>query len=295
MQNRFKQLFTGIVIYLVVFAGQTLKAQSASDLRFNEVLVYNDSNYVDEFGLRSGWIEIVNSSFSNVNIAGCYLTDDLNNPTKYWIPTGTQLTALAPRGFILFFADDHPSRGIFHLNFTLEEGKTIALVDANGRTIIDKLELGKGHRPDVSYARLSPDHDSWEFKEKTTPGSDNDHSKKASSGEKFVQIDPAGMGLTLVAMFVVFSSLAILYIFYKMIGRLFTRTKKAKPKKGEAITAVAPVEQLSGEVNAAIAMTLYLYQTEMHDFENTVLTIKKVSRSYSPWSSKIYTLRKTPR
>jgi len=51
---------------------------------------------------------------------------------------------------------------------------------------------------------------------------------------------------------------------------------------------------MSGEVNAAIAMALHLYQSEMHDYENTVLTIQKVSRNYSPWSSKIYTLRKTP-
>jgi hypothetical protein len=51
---------------------------------------------------------------------------------------------------------------------------------------------------------------------------------------------------------------------------------------------------MSGEVNAAIAMTIHLYLSEMHDYENTVLTIQKVSRNYSPWSSKIYTLRKTP-
>ena len=55
-----------------------------------------------------------------------------------------------------------------------------------------------------------------------------------------------------------------------------------------------PKEEMSGEVNPAIAMALHLYQSELHDYENTVLTIQKVSRNYSPWSSKIYTLRKTP-
>lgn len=294
MQNRIKQLFAGIVVFLLVGAAHSLKAQSASDLRFNEVLVFNESNCVDEFGQRSGWIEIMNSSYSNINIGGCYLTDDLDNPTKYWIPVGTSETALAPRGYILFFADNHPSRGIFHLNFSLDNGKTIALFDANGRTLIDKLEIGDGHQPDVSYARLSAESDQWEMKEKTTPRSDNDHSRKATSGEQFVAMDPIGFGMTLVAMFVVFSALAVLYIVYKSIGRIFTRSKKAKPAVG--VEAKVPSEvEISGELNAAIAMALYLYQSEMHDYENTVLTMKKVSRPYSPWSSKIYTLRKSPR
>ena len=48
-------------------------------------------------------------------------------------------------------------------------------------------------------------------------------------------------------------------------------------------------------VYAAIAMALYLYQNELHDYENTVLTINKVSKNYSPWSSKLYGLREIPR
>ena len=54
-------------------------------------------------------------------------------------------------------------------------------------------------------------------------------------------------------------------------------------------------DRLSGEVNAAIAMALYLYSGEIHDQENPVLTMVRVSRTYSPWSSKIYGLRKLPR
>lgn len=54
-------------------------------------------------------------------------------------------------------------------------------------------------------------------------------------------------------------------------------------------------DRLSGEVNAAIAMALYLYSSEIHDQENPVLTMIRVSRTYSPWSSKIYGLRKLPR
>jgi Na+-transporting methylmalonyl-CoA/oxaloacetate decarboxylase gamma subunit len=275
---------------------QALKAQNAGDLRLNEILVYNDSNYVDEYGVRSSWIEIVNSSYSNVNIGGCYLTDDMDNPTKYWIPSGAPETAMPPRSYLVFFADNRPTRGIFHLNFDLLQPKVIALFDANGRTLIDKLEIPGGQKPDRSYARISPGSDQWEFKEKTTPGSDNDHSKRATSGEQFVKMDPDGIGMTLIAMSVVFSALIILFFVFKGTGYLFTRNKAEKGKTGKAVVAAKPASAaISGEVNAAIAMALYLYQNEMHDFENTVLTVKKVARPYSPWSSKIYTLRKNPR
>lgn len=57
-------------------------------------------------------------------------------------------------------------------------------------------------------------------------------------------------------------------------------------------TAITPT---SVEAYAAIAMALYEMNGEVHDFENTVLTIKDIDRSYSPWSSKIYTLREIPR
>ena len=43
-----------------------------------------------------------------------------------------------------------------------------------------------------------------------------------------------------------------------------------------------------------MAIHLYKLDNEAHDFETTILTINKESKSYSPWSSKIYTLRETP-
>ena len=58
-------------------------------------------------------------------------------------------------------------------------------------------------------------------------------------------------------------------------------------KKGED-------DKKSGEVYAAITMALYEV-TELHDEEDTVLTIKDTERSYSPWSSKIFSMREIPK
>ncbi len=302
MQKRNLHLFSGILILLaVVFGVSNVKAQNATDFRLNEILVINESNYQDDFGQHSSWIEIFNSSYSPVNLGGCFLTDDLNNPTKYWIPTGDPATQISPRCYVVFWADNKPARGIFHLNFTIEEGKTIALFDANGRTMIDKIQIPANQVADITYGRVNNDSDKWAQLDKTTPGANNDYSRRASSGEKFVEMDPSGLGMTLIAMIVVFSALAILYIIYNTIGSFFIRKARVAANKQESevvktsVAKTSSKEELSGEVNAAIAMALYMYQNEMHDFENTVLTINKVSRTYSPWSSKIYTLRKSPR
>lgn len=295
MRDRLRQLLFGTIVLSLMISGYTLQAQNAGDLRLNEILVYNDSNYVDEYGVRSSWIEIVNTSYSNVNIAGCFLTDDLDNPRKYWIPAGAPETFMPPRSYLVFFADNRPTRGIFHLNFDLRDAKVIALFDANGKTLIDKLEIPGEQKPDISYARLYSDSDQWELKTETTPGADNDHSRKPSSGEQFVEMDPSGIGMTLIAMFVVFSALLILFFVFTGTARLFTRKKAERGKPKDIIATASGSDVISGEVNAAIAMALYLYQSEIHDFENTVLTVKKVARPYSPWSSKIYTLRKNPR
>jgi len=57
---------------------------------------------------------------------------------------------------------------------------------------------------------------------------------------------------------------------------------------------IADQGKLSDEVNAAIATTLLELDNEVHDIENTVLTISRTQRPYSPWSSKIYGLNQVP-
>lgn len=48
------------------------------------------------------------------------------------------------------------------------------------------------------------------------------------------------------------------------------------------------------EIAAAISVALNLYLSEVHDYEQAIITMQKVMRPYSPWSSKIYGLRQIP-
>ena len=83
---------------------------------------------------------------------------------------------------------------------------------------------------------------------------------------------------------------------FKSFGK-FTSGGSKKAVKPAIETAIpeVPKSDVSGEVNAAIAMALFMYSNELHDQENPVITMIKVSRTYSPWSSHIYGLRKSPR
>ena len=60
----------------------------------------------------------------------------------------------------------------------------------------------------------------------------------------------------------------------------------------EAASGTRP-EHDSGEEIAAIVMAIHEH-FNAHDTESTILTINKVKRAYSPWSSKIYNLRTLP-
>ncbi len=281
-----------IALVLVLFAGKTY-AQSTRDLRINEILVVNDSNYVDDYGQHSGWIEIFNSAYNTVDIGGSYLTNDPANPTKYYIPKGDPITKIAPRNYLVFFADSVPTRGILHLNFTLVGSNYLAIYEGNGRTLIDATKYGV-QKPDISFGRLTDGNHEWGFLEKTTPLANNYTGTIVSPGEKFVKMDPYGVGMAVIAMSVVFAALILLYIVFKNTKRIyginFKKLFSKEPQKETVVENTVEVE-ISGEVNAAIAMALYLYISELHDHEEAILTIKKVSRTYSPWSSKIYGLR----
>ena len=120
---------------------------------------------------------------------------------------------------------------------------------------------------------------------------------------EFAMSDPYGGLMALMGMVIVFSALLMLYIILSNTPKLYTASFKAKlkelnPLRKKPVVVAIPeatqqekLDNLTGEVNAAIAAAIHLYRFELHDFEDTVLTIKKVSRTYSPWSSKIYGLR----
>lgn len=278
-----------------IIVGLIVSAQSAKDLRINEILIKNTLNYEDNYGERSAWIEIFNSAYNKVNIGGCYLTDDLKNPTKYRIPKNDPNTFIPSRYFAIFWADGKTTHGTFHLNFKLDStSRLVALFDQDGKSIIDSISIPNLNE-NIAFGREADGEANWTILNKTTPMATNFTSESVSPGQRFAASDPSGVGMTLVAMSVVFIALILLYLFFRQFGLQNIKGQKKKIETQAALEGKIVVhEEISGEIFAAISAALYLYETEQHDYESTILTINRAAKNYSPWSSKIYGLRQTP-
>ncbi len=301
---------------LTLICGSTF-GQSATSMRINEVLVNNTDNFEDDYGTHQPWIELFNTSFASVDIRNCYLTNDRRVLDKslspmeraammYPIPKGDVLTSIPPRQHVLFWADNMPKRGNFHLNFTLDPNGSnwIALYDANATTLIDSITvpplaancsygLVEDGVKDKGWAIMGIDN---RF---VTPSTNN---KTLDTNEKidgFKTKDPIGIGMAIMAMLVVFVGLILLYAVFKIVNNIGIAFAKKNAMRAHGITDKQEAKKRaigteSGEVFAAISMALHEYQENVHDIEDTILTINRVKRSYSPWNSKIYALRQTP-
>ena len=282
--------------------------KSNNKLVLNEVLITNEGNYQDDYGLHSAWIEIFNRSYGSADLAGCDLkaSSQPGDTASYFIPKGDVLTLVKPRQHSLFWADGEARRGTFHTNFTLnpETQNWIGLYDS-GRNLLDQITIPAGAlQANQSYARVSDAAEKWEVKDGSaekyvTPSTNNKTIDSNAKMEKFEEHDSDGIGMSISAMSVVFCGLILLYISFKIVGRVSVNLSKRNAMKAKGITDKQEAKEKKlgeapGEIFAAIAMAMHEMQSDVHDVEDTVLTITRVKRSYSPWSSKIYTLRETP-
>lgn len=300
MKKKLTLLFVAMTVCTVIAS-----AQGRNGLRINEVMVSNESSVVDDYGYRNGWVELFNSTFAPLEISSVYITDDPSNPRKYPVPLGDVNTRIPKRQHIIFWADGEPSKGTFHMNFRLKPGQDnwIGVYDADGETLIDEVTIPAALATDQTYARSKDGDGEWQIRDGQgdlyiTPSSNNVIKDTNNKVAMFSEQDENGFGMTIMAMCIVFSALLLLSICFYIISKIGERVSKVNKVKaqGRNISEMERHERPdhdSGEEIAAIVMALHEH-LDTHDRESTVLTINKVKRAYSPWSSKIYSMRETP-
>ncbi len=105
--------------------------------------------------------------------------------------------------------------------------------------------------------------------------------------------------IALVCIAMVFFVLFLLSLIYLMLPKLldiyFQKKMESEGKLKVRKSTKGSDEPIEGNVNAAIAMALHLYMSDMHDEESNIITIEDVKRTYSPWRSKIYGVMNDPR
>ena len=117
-----------------------------------------------------------------------------------------------------------------------------------------------------------------------------------NTGINFNAAAGSGVTVAIVGWLIVFAALVLLVIVFSQIPKLiYYNTRKKLKQQTRQATVSNDDLHITGDVSAAISLALYLFFDEMHDEESNVITIQRVRKVYSPWSSKIYGLRVWPR
>ena len=146
-----------------------------SPVVINELMADNDNVVMDPQGDNDDWVELFNRTDSPVDLTGMYLSDKVDNPTKWQFPDGT---VIAANGYLIVWCDeDHDDEAAtegLHSNFKLSKsGETVLRVDsdANGNTVLDTVVFGE-QETDVSYGRIPNGTGDFQVVA-ATPGAEN--------------------------------------------------------------------------------------------------------------------------
>ena len=300
---------------LMLTGTSAMFGQGARNIVINEVLTNNTASIQDEFGEHEAWIELENTSFTTYNIRGMYITTDravldpaMSVPDRIKrmsvIPSGDSRTNIGGRQHIVFFGNSNPARGKLHLSLKvpMSEPVWIALYNGNAVELIDSVSV-PALSADQSFARQGK---KWSVKaaQNVTPGIENFIKTDETKDAKLKREDPYGFGITLLAMGIVFTCLAVLFIFFSLFGLLMRHTEAAKKvanqqpikpitktvektaelghKTGVILQEGLKTKGIDREVYmAVIGMALKQYEDDVHDVESGVITIRQKSSSWN--------------
>jgi len=147
---------------------------SGIPLVINEFIAFNTKTGYDPQYEPDDWIEIHNFGDEAIDIAGMYLTDDIDVPTKWRAPFGRpDLTTIQGGGYLLIWADGEVWDSGLHACFELDgDGDEIGLYDSDGNTPLDTVVFSN-QTPDISFGRYPDASDDWRFMILASPRSTN--------------------------------------------------------------------------------------------------------------------------
>ncbi|MFZ6051432.1 lamin tail domain-containing protein [Halocola ammonii] len=153
----------------------TLIIIEPEEIYINELLAANMTDIADNVGEFEDWFELYNPNPYPVNLAGYYLTDDQENPTKFQITTNnTDSTTIQPGDWMLFYADEDQEQGVNHVNFRLNNaGEELALYGPDGFSLADEINF-VDLATDESLGRLTDGGPNWVTFIGTTPDASNE-------------------------------------------------------------------------------------------------------------------------
>lgn len=152
-----------IVLCLVLFA---TSFQVSAQLVINEFMASNAGAYVDpDYDASADWIELYNSGSTAIPLNGYYITDNLNDLTKWQINSNV---TIQPDQYLIIWADGM-NTGL-HTIFKLSaSGEDLAIVSPS-QVVIDSYTFG-AQESNISMGRNN--NMEWVYFTTSTPGKPN--------------------------------------------------------------------------------------------------------------------------
>ena len=150
---------------------KSLKETEDIGLYINEFMASNATTICDSFGSYSDWIELYNSTDTDMDISGFGISDNLSQPMKYRFPDGSTIAA---KGYLVVFCSGNEGmqNGELHAPFGLRSyGEDVVIANRAGR-IIDSYSF-KNQETDVSMARIPDGAGEFQSNSQPSPGYPN--------------------------------------------------------------------------------------------------------------------------
>lgn len=164
----------GLLFIVILFLQLTSAKEVHAQLTINEIMASNSNTISDGNGEFDDWVEIYNAGDLSVNLAGMYVSDDPDNPTKWQIPnTSSAQTTVSAEGYLILWLDSDTEQGAGHIDFKLSaDGEHFSLTDTDGSTVIDSVSFGE-QMEDISFGRSVDGAGSFGFLNPTPNASNN--------------------------------------------------------------------------------------------------------------------------
>ncbi len=171
-------------LFFILCVAQVLQAQS---IKINEFMASNSFVVSDNYSEYEDWVELYNPTNEDIDMAGMWVTDNLNNPLKWQIPAGSPvLTTIQAGDYLIIWFDKDTLQGPTHANSGLKrKGEQIGIYDEN-LNVLDTLTYSKQEK-NISYGRFPDGGNEWHFFNEPTPNATNNN---ATPYDGFVKGEP---------------------------------------------------------------------------------------------------------
>lgn len=119
------------------------------DVFINEVQAKNSNTFSDGANEFDDWIEFYNDGTDAIDLADCYLTDNVNNLKKWKIFRDGSKTVIGSKQKLILWCDQTPLQGVDHVNFKLSTTGSVYLVHPDGVTILDQISYNSLNSDEV--------------------------------------------------------------------------------------------------------------------------------------------------